>query len=316
MALVCPRCSTQNPDGNSFCMACGSALNAPPLAPAMPVGATPASPFTEPPAFTTPPPAVYSSPPAAYAPPPAAYAPPPAAPPAYQSPYYPPATGGIQPPVHRAPWLVIIAVVVLLVLVMAGVGTVLAVGFGHSSNQAASDIRQLSSPSPAGAPSPPSSSPSPIISSPTSASNAGVAVPLPDGWAVEAQDSESITLVSPSGTGSITIASGASSPAQNAQQNKDTVDAFFKQQFPDTKNCTGSKTTTGSLNGVAGISWELCFTLTSGAQSAPAAALLFVGANPSGTVYYAMYMLTVANNMPSFTNECAPILKGIQWKLK
>ena len=66
----------------------------------------------------------------------------------------------------------------------------------------------------------PSSSPSPIISSPTSASNAGVAVPLPDGWVVEAQDSESITLVSPSGTGSITIASGASSPTQNAQQNK------------------------------------------------------------------------------------------------
>lgn len=303
MALVCPRCATQNPDGNSFCMACGSPLNAPPPAPAMPVGAAPASPFTEPPAFTTPPPVVY--------------APPAAPPPAYQSPYYPPATGAIQPPVHRAPWLVIIAVVVVLVLVMAGVGTVVAVGFAHSSNQAASDIKQLSSPSPAGSPSPvPSSSPSPITSTPTSASNAGVVVPLPDGWVVEAQDSESLTLVSPSGTGSITIASGSSSPPQNAQQNKDTVDAFFKQQFPDTKNCTGSKTTTGSLNGVAGISWELCFTLTSGAQSVPAAALLFVGANPSGTVYYAMYMLSVASNMPAFSNECAPILKGIQWKLK
>ena len=48
----------------------------------------------------------------------------------------------------------------------------------------------------------------------------------------------------------------------------------------------------------------------------PAAALLFVGANPSGSVYYAMYMLTVASNMPAFSKECAPILKGIQWKLK
>ena len=303
MALVCPRCATQNPDGNSFCMACGSPLNAPPPAPAMPVGVAPASPFTEPPAFTTPPPAVYG--------------PPPAPPPAYQSPYYPPATGAIQPPVHRTPWIAIIAAVVVLVLVMAGVGTVLAVGFAHASNQAASDVKELSSPSPAGSPSPvPSFSPPPTISNPTSASNAGVAVPLPDGWVVAAQDSESITLVGPSGTGSITIASGLSSPPQSAQQNKVTIDAFFKQQFPDTNSCPGSKTTTGSLNGVPGISWELCFTLTSGAQTVPAAALLFVGANPSGSVYYAMYMLTIASNMPAFSKECGPILKGIQWKLK
>ncbi|TMF01123.1 MAG: zinc-ribbon domain-containing protein [Chloroflexi bacterium] len=302
MALVCPRCATQNPDGNTFCQACGSPLNAPPPAPAMPVVAVPASPFTEPPAYTTPPP-------------PAAYAPPPPPPAAYQSPFYPPGSGAVQPPVHRTPWLVIIAIVVVLVLVMAGVGTVIAVGFAHSSNQAASDIKQLSSPSPAGSPSPvPSSSPSPTT--PTSASNAGLAVPLPDGWVVEAQDSETITLVNPGSTGSITIASGSSSPSQNAQQNKSTVDAFFKEQFPDTKNCTGSKTTTGSLNGVAGISWELCFTLTSGAQSVPAAALLFVGANPSGSAYYAMYMLTIASNMPAFSKECGPILKGIQWKLK
>ncbi|HEV2216649.1 MAG TPA: hypothetical protein VGV88_03655 [Candidatus Dormibacteraeota bacterium] len=266
----------------------------------MPVNAAPASPFTEPPAFTTPPPTAYPT------------APPPP-PPAYVSPYYPPATGAIQPPIHRAPWLVIIAAVVVLVLVMAGVGTVLAVSFGHSSNQAASSIQELSSPSPAGSPSP---IPTPTITTPTSASNAGVQVPLPDGWTVATQDSESITLLAPSGTGSITIASGASSPPQNPQQNKATVDAFFKQQFPDTVNCSGSKTTNGSLNGVAGISWELCFTLTSGAQSLPAAALLFVGANPSGSVYYVMYMLTAAGNMPSFTSECGPILKGIQWKLR
>ena len=301
MALVCPRCATQNPDGTSFCMSCGSPLNAPPPAPAMPVGAAPASPFTEPPAFTTPPPTVYG--------------PPPAPPPAYQSPFYSAATGAIQPPVHRTPWVAIIAVVVVLVLVMAGVGTVLAVGFGHASNQAASDVKELSSPSPAGSPSP-VPSPQPTVPSPTSASNAGVAVPLPDGWAVAAQDAESVTLVSPSGTGSITIASGSSTPPQNAQQNKDTIDAFFKQQFPDTKSCTGSKSTTGSLNGVPGISWELCFTLTSGAQTVPAAALLFVGANASGSVYYAMYMLTAASNMPAFSKECGPILKGIQWKLK
>ncbi len=264
----------------------------------MPVGATAASPFTQAPRpYTAPPPT--------------------APPPTYQSPYYVPSTGAAMPPVHRTPWLLIVAAVVVLVLVMAGVGTVLAVGLSHSSTQAASNLKELSSPSPAGSPSPVRSPSSPPTSSgPKSVSNAGVTVPLPDGWTIGAQDNESITLVNPNSDGAITIASGASNPSQTAQQNKDTVDAFFKQQYPDTKNCAGSKTTTGSLNGVAGISWELCFTLTSGAQSVNAAALLFVGANPSGTVYYAMYMLTPAANMPAFSNECGPILKGIQWTLK
>src|SRR5438876_10147198 len=130
MALVCPRCATQNPDGNSFCQACGSPLNAPPPAPAMPVAAAPASPFTEPPAFTTPPAA--------------AYAPPPPPPPAYQSPYSAPASGAIQPPVHRTPWLVIIAAAAAPVLVMAGAGTVPGMGCAPSGNSARSGISQLS----------------------------------------------------------------------------------------------------------------------------------------------------------------------------
>lgn len=306
MALICPRCSTQNPDGNSYCQACGSPLNAPPPPPAMPARPTAASPFTQPPpAYTSPPPA-------------AGYAPPPLAPPpAYQSPYYAPAPGMPLTQVHRTPWLLIVAVIVVLVLIMAGVGTVLAVGLSHSSTQAASNLNELSSPSPAGSPSPvPSPTSQPTSSGPKTVSNAGVTVPLPDGWTVAAQDGESITLVNPDSDGAITIASGSSNPPQTAQQNKDTVDTFFKQQYPDTKNCAGSKTTTGSLSGAPGISWELCFTLTSGAQSLPAAALLFVGANSSGTVYYVMYMLTPAANMPAFNTECAPILKGIQWSLK
>jgi zinc ribbon protein len=311
MALACPRCGTQNPDGNSFCQACGSALNTPPPQPAMPVGATAASPFTQPPpVYTSPPPGSGYAPP----PPPAGgFAPPPA----YQTPYYAPPPGMAMPQVHRTPWLLVVAIIGVLVLVMAGVGTVLAVGLSHSSNQTASNLNELSSPSPAGSPSPvPSPTSQPTSSGPKTVSNAGVTVPVPDGWSVVEQDDETITLVNPDSNGAITIASGPSNPAQNAQANKATVDAFFKQQYPDTKNCAGSKTSTGSLNGVAGISWELCFTLTSGAQSMAAAALLFVGANSSGTVYYAMYMLTAAANMPAFNNECAPILKGLKWSLK
>src|SRR5256714_15249335 len=126
MAVACPRCATQNPDGNSFCLACGTPLNAPPPAPAMPVGAIPASPFTEPPAYTTPP-AV-------------ALAPPPPPPQAHQSPYYSPASGAIQPPVHRTPRLVIISVVAVVVVGMARGGTELPGGLPHSDNEAAIDI--------------------------------------------------------------------------------------------------------------------------------------------------------------------------------
>lgn len=299
--MVCARCAAANPDGSRFCQNCGAELAAPAPVPAMPVGSIAASPFTQPPP--------------AYAPPPAApvlTGPPPAPPQYYQSPYYAPGAGAMQPAVHRTPWVMILAVIVVLVLVMAGVGTVLAVGLSHANNQTA-NLSELSSPSPAVTPSAvptTSASPPPPVVSET------VSVPVPNGWSVVASDNEEITLAGPNSDGTITIASGQQDPPSTAQQNKDSVDAYFRQQYPDTKNCTGSKTTTGSLNGVSGISWELCFTISGGGQSAPAAALLFIGANPSGNVYYAMYMLALASNIQNFAKEAAPIIKGIVWNLK
>jgi zinc ribbon protein len=308
MALICPGCGTQNPDTNSFCQNCGTQLSVAPPVPVVPSTSVAASPFTQsPPAYTPPPGAATGT---LLAPPPPYYQAPP--------PYYP-AGGMAQPPVHRMPWIAIAAVVAALVLVMAGVGTALAIGLSHSSNTAGA-LNELSSPSPAVKPSalPSSVAPSsqPISSGPQTESNDGVTVPVPDGWTVAASDNEEITLIGPDNDASLTVASGSSSPPQTAQQNKDSIDAYFKQQYPDTKTCSGSKTTNGSLNGVQGISWELCFTLTSGAASVPATALLFVGANPSGTVYYAMYILTIAGNMPAFQKQAEPVVKGIVWKLK
>src|SRR6202040_4290267 len=124
MAVTCARCGTQNPDGNQFCQACGT-----------PLAVAAAQPF---------------SPPSALPGPPAA---PPPPPPGYQSPYYQPSALGPQPPVHRTPWTLIIAGVVVLVVVMAGCGTAFAVlGSRASSNQGSTGI--LPSPSPAGSPSP------------------------------------------------------------------------------------------------------------------------------------------------------------------
>ena len=304
MALACPRCGTQNPDGNQFCLACGNPLAAPAPAPAMPVGAAPASPFTQPP-------------PAYVAPPAVGYAPPPGPPPAYQTPFYAPAPGYAPAPVHRTPWMVIIGVVAALVLVMAGVGTVLAVGLSHSTgNQAASTVGELSSPSPAG---PPSPIPTPSVqasASTASSSDGTVTVPVPDGWSVQSTDGDTVGLLDPDSTGAIEVSSGTVSPPTTALQAKGEVDAVFKQQFPDTKPCAGSKTTNASIGGVTGIEWQLCFTVTSGAQAMPFAALMFVATNGAGTTGYAVEIIAPAGNFATVVNESAPILKGIVWHLK
>jgi len=306
MALVCSRCGTQNPDTNKFCQACGTALAAPAaVAPAVPATAAPASPFTQ-----APPPA--GSMPGA--PPPA-----PQGPPGYASPYYSP-TGAQPQPVHRTPWVLIIAVIVALVVVMGGVGTVLAFTLGNHKTQTTT-FGSLSSPSPAVTPSP-GQSPAPSPSSkPTTGgstvSNDGETVVVPTGWTLADKDNETITLESPNGDGTITIGSGPSSPPQSAQQNKDQLDKFFLQKFPDTKPCPGSSVANGDLDGAQGIFWELCFTLTSGGQSVQVGAPLFVGANASGSVYYVALLETEASNMDTFISEAKPILDGgIKWNLK
>lgn len=290
MALTCARCGAQNPDGNAFCQACGTPLQA--------GGVTMA-----------PPPSALPGPPVAYASPPQ-----PAM--GYQSPYYSPAAGGMQPPVHRTPWALIISAVVALILIMAGAGTAIAIIGAHSNNAASNNglNSQLPTPSPAGTPTP-IGSPTPIESGSTT-SNDGLTMPLPSGWSVANKDTESITLVNPNGDGTVTAASGPSSPAMTAQANKDQIDKYFDSKYPDTKNCPSTQTTTGTLNGAPGIFWVLCFTLTSGNQSFPAAAALFAGANSDGSVYYIVMLVTPQDNLQSFEAASKAILLGIQWKLK
>jgi hypothetical protein len=291
VAVVCARCGTQNPDGNQFCQACGTPLA---VAPSQPGAAQ---------AVPPPPSSAVPGPPPGPPPPPGPY----------QSPYYAPSAVGPQPPVHRTPWMLIIAAIVVLVLIMAGCGTAIAVlSSRNTSNQGSTGI--LPSPSPAGTPSP-VSTPSPTTTSGSTVANKGESLTLPPGWTVQSKDDESIAITNPNGDGSISVGSGASSPAQTAQQNKDEVDAFFKGKYPDTKACSGSKTTTGSLNGAPGIFWELCFTLSGGGQSIQAAAPLFAGANSDGSVYYVVLLLTSQSNVTSFIKEASPVLDSIRWKL-
>src|SRR5712692_10954700 len=289
MALTCARCGTQNPDGNSFCQACGAQLAAVvPVAPAGPPPGTPAPIMGPPPNIP---------------------------PPSYQSPYYTPDAAMAQPPVHRTPWVLLISAVVGLVLVMGACGTALAIVNSRNASQTSSSGLGSGLPSPT-----PATSPSPIAKgSPTSGngkvSNSSLSVTVPAGWLVANKDSETITLVDSSGD-SVTIGSGPSDPSQTAQQNKDTLDAYLKGKYPDTKTCPNTKVTTGSMRGAPGIFWTLCFTLTSGGQSLLAAAPLFAGANKDGSVYYAVILLSPVSDMNNFILAAQPILSSIQWALK
>ena len=333
MAMACARCGTQNPDGNQFCQACGAPLTA--AAPPPMPGAAPGAQLPGPPMAPPPPPmpgaapgAQLPGPPMAPPPPPMQAAPPGYPPSPYQSPYYSPVGGGPQQPVHRTPWALIVGVIVALVVIMSGCGIVIAVvGVNHVSQSNTAGI--LPSPTPKTNPSP-EASPNPDVtpspkSSPKSSpkpsgggktvSNANLSLTLPSGWTVSSQDDQQISLTPPSNDGSVTIGSGPSNPPQTAQQNKDTLDKFFANQYPDAKDCPNSTTDTGDLDGAKGIFWELCFTMTSSSSSFPAGAPLFVGANSDGSDYFTAILITKADNMDKFITEATPVLQSIKWKL-
>ena len=231
-------------------------------------------------------------------------------PPTYQSPYYVPAPGAYQAPVHRTPWVLIISAVVGLIVVMAGCGTAFAF-LNARNNQTSSDV--LPSPSPAGTPSPVQTT-SPPAGASTSSTSA-VSVTLPSGWAATKTD-PTITVTNPAGDASVVITSGVDNPTQTAQQIKDDVDKQLTAKYPDTRACPGTSTTSGSVGGVAGIWWQLCFTATSGGQSFLAEFSLWAGANSSGSIGYGVILFALQSRMSAFMNEAKPLLASIQWKLK
>jgi hypothetical protein len=231
-------------------------------------------------------------------------------PPTYQSPYYAPAPGAYQAPVHRTPWVLIISAVVGLVVIMAGCGTAFAF-LNARNNQTTSDV--LPSPSPAGTPSPVQTT-SPPAGASTSSTSA-VSVTLPVGWAATKSD-PTITVTNPAGDASVVITSGVDNPTQTAQQIKDYLDKQLTAKYPDTRACPGTSTTAGTVGGVAGIWWQLCFTATSGGQSFPAEFSLWAGANSSGSIGYGVILFALQSRMSAFMNEAKPVLASIQWKLK
>jgi hypothetical protein len=248
-----------------------------------------------------------AAPPAA--PPPVAYA----SPPGYASPYYSSVGAPPQAPVHRTPWTMIIAAVVVLIVVMAGCGTAVAL-LTNKASVTGGITSDIPSPTPAGSPSP-LASPSPIAGA-TLASNEYVTIPVPPGWQVSHKDSQVISLLDPKGLGSVVVASGPLSPTSTAQAGKDAIDKSFQTKYPGATNCAGTRPANGSLNGASGIFWTLCYTVVSGGNSFPAASALFAGVNSNGSVAYLLELATLAGNMDSFRVESKAIVQGIVWKSK
>ena len=278
----------------------------------MPVMAGDVAPPAAPP--TAVPPGTYAaSPPVPPQAAPLAYPSPPPPPAGYLTPYYVPGAGSAQAPVHRVPLTLIISAVVVLVLLMAGIGTAIAIiGSNHNTQTGNGIAGGLPSPSPEGTP---SAVGSPVSAQTTTASNSGETVPVPAGWSVSQPNGETISLIDPSSEGEITVASGLSNPAQSAQQLHDSIDKNLAARYPDVTNCPSGQTKPGTLNGASGLVWTLCFTLTSGGQSLAAVSSLFVGASSSGGVFYLVELVTIQDNLQSFVDEAKPILAGITWKL-
>ncbi|GAC1643448.1 MAG: hypothetical protein NVS9B11_12960 [Candidatus Dormibacteraceae bacterium] len=205
-----------------------------------------------------------------------------------------------QAPVHRTPWAIIIAAVVILIVLMAGCGTALAL-LGGKTSSATPDAT------------PPAASPA-AFQGPT-ASNSVVTVPVPPGWTVTAKDNESITLADPNSWGYVTVGSGVQNPKQNVQQQKAIIDASIKSKSPDAVECRAVRPTPGTIGGVKGITWHLCFTVISSGKSLAAEASLFVATNADGSVYYGVILLTPQSYMTNLSTEAEPLIAGIQWKL-
>lgn len=237
-----------------------------------------------------------------------------ASPPGYASPYYTPAAGAPpQAPVHRTPWMLIVAAVVVLILVMSGIGTAVAL-LSNKASVTGGITSDIPSPTPAGSPSP-LASPSPIAGA-TTASNDYVSVPVPPGWQVSHKDSQVIDLLSPNGLGALVVASGPLSPKSTAQAGKDELDKAFQTKYPGAGDCPGTRPANGKLNGASGIFWTMCYTVVSNGNSFPAASALFVGVNSDGSIAYLLELATLAGSMDSFRTESKAVVQGVVWKSK
>lgn len=243
MPVSCPRCATANPDQNAFCQSCGGPLAGAASAPASPppaaadagtsIGAVPAS-------------SAGGSPPGSPVIPSTYYATP------GQSPYYtpPPAASG-GGPVHRLSRTALFAIIGAALLVLAGVGAIVAFA-GHgppkpvppaptataqpAAPPAGGPTASPFSPSPSTAPRPTAAPPAPQPSGVVTTSFA--TVPVPAGFTSQSPQGTTLELDPTSGPGQVFVNEGQLNPSLHT--NQDLSDDILRQatsSSPDAHRC-------------------------------------------------------------------------------
>jgi hypothetical protein len=231
-----------------------------------------------------------------------------AAPPGYQSPYYV-AVG--EQPVHRLPWLTVIAIVAGLVLVLGCFGAALA--FVRPHTNAAGSVSGFGNPAP----------PSAVSAGPTTEADpapvetvtiSSLSVTVPSGFSVEDKSDVQVTVSTPDGEGLIQVESQRMSVAATAQQLQQQAFGDLKQKYPDAKLCASQDNV--EVNGPVGSMQKICFTATEqGASALSVAAVVWIATNAAHNVMYEVDGLTVADSYDGFIDMTSPLVNSVSWKL-
>lgn len=314
MAIACANCGTQNPDGNKFCQSCGKPLAAAPLgAAAAPAAAAP------------PPPAPAPAPGAAGAPPPG------------YSPYYAPVPGqGVT--VHRTSPGLIIGIVGGLVLLMVAAMFLIGLIFLRPQPKPVANVTTHGTPAPTTpvpttpVPQPTSTGPGPTPTpaptqrptptptpAPTPTPHSGGAtiktssfqVSAP-GWKNLKQDSQSVTLLSPQGDGTLSIAAGSLQQKTDTQTFLTTVLTDIAKKYPDAKICL--KPVAETTGGKEGILVGACYTYTPSSGAAfPAADVIWADVDSSNNLFVYEVFCQVKDFDNVYNKEVLPVVETIQW---
>lgn len=327
MPVACARCRTANPDGNAFCVNCGSALAAvPTAAQAAPLGA---------PAAPIPPQPMPGAMPSQQPPPPEPVATQagPLYPPTYyanpgQTQFYtpPPVAAGGPGPVHRLSRNALIAIIAAAVLVIAGVGAIVALAGKGSKAPVYSPPPVVSS-----QPVPPTQSsvptPRPTVS-PTQppggggASGAGQPInagfaqfPALAGFSAQSPQNNSIELDATDNSGQIFVSLEGVTGATTNQQLADALLAIDQKTSPDAARCSSDQagpTLAGS--GGAQIPSTLvviCETYTpQNGQAFKAVDAYFAGLAKDSTGAPSAVVINLFSPQPNFQNFVKEIPNG------
>lgn len=259
MALACPQCGTSNPDGNAFCVSCGSALTATsigdevtrtiqtaPFAPA-PVAAG-APPFAVAPGTALPPLSFLpegDTPPAGYAPP--------------SGPYLPAPPSGAAP-AHRTSSTMLIAIVVIVLLLVGGGGVAYAALNKGGTTPAPTANIPVTVPTTAPTAAPTAAPTQPPSSIPQSASTGHiVATPfakvfVPTGFTVIDQELDFIVMGPNSGSENAVGAQAQplNGATTNAQLDQDLLAGDQQSDDPSAKMCSTKAPSQTQLVGSGG----------------------------------------------------------------